>query len=498
MGGWRTRKTFRNSEDEFRKDLSLSYDDGSYAKTTQRGYWRDESSFDSFSSSERAYSEAQQYRFERLKGDGLWSETLEATKEAEEPEGFDIPVKAVAVKEGRYPGSHQLVGVDPAIWIGDSLKGTGFKFNTATPEDENARIPDLPEFLKHGAAIPPLSNCQVDLMLKLSAYYETGEPDLYYERCEMVDRHHGLAAGYIDLTSNQGSLERVIKRYTETIATGIENPFKKWMELLAERSSGFANLDNIAQFDGFCDTWRKVSKEKAFRKAYDSAVVDLYITPTLAAAKALNLTQPLSITILFDSMVHLGHKLLDSQIIPNITGETTAMPRVQDPIRRESVYISKLILMRQVYRTKSDEARKKAIQEENFQYERDTSPDGVWEKGLAAYASLVVANGKERDGILRSLAMKQKRLIFAADVEGTTFATATCDRPLKEPVLRAGALRASDPDLNGKPEEEDREKKLKPVGTWQKKGKIINGAGALTGSASMGLAAAVGLVALMA
>ncbi|KAJ3107377.1 hypothetical protein HDU97_004259 [Phlyctochytrium planicorne] len=537
------------STDEFPKDSPFSYTDGSsYGdgnEPVQRGSWREDSIPDapppSFVSSERATEEQPQGGFWReshhdtvesfqepakdswteafSNSEGSWTkafsgESEERTVKPEKLDGFDAfhpprePVRAVDVKEGKFPDSSQLVGVAPARWVGGSLKGSSFKNNavaTAPEEDKktsNSSTPDFPEFLKYGKAYPPLTNCQTDLMLKLAAYYETTDSNLYYDRCEMVDRHHGLAAGYIDLTSNQGSLEVVIKRYVETLGAGVENPFKQWMELLADTASGNVNPDDIVYFEGFCDEWEKVSKDTAFRKAYDSVVVDLYITPTFSAASALHLTQPLSITILFDSMVHLGHKLLDSKIIPNITQEMTTVSRDQDAINWEAVWISKMILLRQQYRLKSDEARKKAITEEDFEYEWDTSPDGVWEKGLAAFASLIVANGKERDGVVKSLKMEGESLKFAGDVEGTKSVTVSCDKPLdagssKVGGMKVGSLRASDPDLVKQNDDQDK-KNGKPVGSWQKIGKVTAGAAGLIGGVqSVVTAGAVALIALL-
>ncbi|KAJ3210647.1 hypothetical protein HDU67_005141 [Dinochytrium kinnereticum] len=405
------------------------------------------------------------------------------------------PIRAVDVRTGRLPEENEFVGVAPAKFVGNRIQrpAAGSRLKAADVDSpsptttENLRsttvastatgtaealVPAIPEFLKTSTvAVPGLTNCQTNLMLKLAAFYETGNSDLFYGRCGPMDRHHGYAAGYVDLTTNQGSVLRTIKTYVASLPEGTENPFQEWMELLQDTASGFANPDDIVYFEGFCDAWRETSKEKTFREAFDTTLKDLYITPTLDAARSLHLTQPLSITILFDSMLHLGPKVLDSQIIPNITRETTV---AKDG---EATFISRLILLRQQYRIKASKAMQEAMDNEDGEADWDTSPDGKWEAGLAAYASLIVANGKTKEGVALSLSMNNTVLRVAGDVNGTSKVSISCDKVDAVTLRMAGMDRAAAKDgfLSS---ENFNFADPKPIGSWQRGGKT-NSAGQL-------------------
>ncbi|KAI8835111.1 hypothetical protein BC829DRAFT_63594 [Chytridium lagenaria] len=284
--------------------------------------------------------------------------------------------------------------------------------NDDTPSSNKTLVAALPEFLKtKSIAIPGLNNCQANLLLKLAAYYETGDSNLYYGRCAPLDKHHGIAAGYVDLTVNQGSVGRVVKKYAESLPENTKNPFANYMELLADTAAGLTNPDDIVYFNGFCEVWQTVSEQPAFRAAYDSTLLDLYINPTVSAARSLHLTKPLSLTILFDSVLHLGLNVLDTKIIPNITA-TVAKDG-------EAVYISQLLILRTQYREAAAEAAKISI-ENGDEDDWDTAPDSEWKKGLAAYASLIVANGREKEGLMKSLEMSERTLAVAGDVNGTS------------------------------------------------------------------------------
>ncbi|KAI8855314.1 hypothetical protein BC829DRAFT_4984 [Chytridium lagenaria] len=301
-----------------------------------------------------------------------------------------------------------------SFWDADVEESDSFEGTESRASDSQ----ELPEILKtKDTVMLGLTNCQTNLMLKLAAFYESGSTTLDYGRCEPKDRHHGIAAGYVDLTTKQGGIERAVKNYVSMMPEGTPNPFRIYMELLADTASGTAGPDDVIFFDGFCDVWKNVSSQTPFRKAFDAALLDLYITPTIDASRSLQLKQPLSIIILFDSILHLGLGLLDSQIIPNITTSASDEP----------MFISRLLLLRKEHRQNILKLEEEAFKKQDDMEEWDTAPDSRWEAGLAAYASLVVANGKTAEGLAKSFALRESSIAVAGDVNGTQRVDIQCE-----------------------------------------------------------------------
>ncbi|KAJ3108310.1 hypothetical protein HDU96_007549 [Phlyctochytrium bullatum] len=395
-------------------------------------------------------------------------------------------VRPEDVREGKIGTERDFVGLPPAQWVGAQVQNDGWEDAldeeveraivppTGTQPAESAsatasavaEAPALPEFLKTTTpVIPGLTNCQANLMLKFASFYESGDFNLYYGRCGPRDKHHGIVAGYVDLTTRQGGLYQTILKYLEDKPENFTNPFQDYMGILKDTAAGYTVTDDIVYYEGFCDVWKKASADPSLRLAYDKTLLSMYIKPSLAAAQYRKTTLPLTLLVYFDSWLHVGEKTLDSQIWPNATHAT-------DANAGEPSFVAKVLLMRAEYRRRAEKEAREAIRENgNFDYEWDTDPEGQgrWEDGLAAYASLLQLYGKSKEGLERSFKLADKEVTVAVNANGTKTAKVACEvwkgDGSKQRALNEGLTLKGIDDA------------VQPFGSWQKAaGALANGA----------------------
>jgi Glycosyl hydrolase family 46/Legume lectin domain len=129
------------------------------------------------------------------------------------------------------------------------------------------------------------------------------DSDLFqYDR--VVDQYdgRGYVAGRGDFSVANGEALAVVETYTASVPDNAlgQTYLPALRTLAAQRSAADTGLE------GYPDAWRRASSDRVFREAQDTVMNDRYFAPAQRNARALGITSPLGVAVLYDSIIQHG------------------------------------------------------------------------------------------------------------------------------------------------------------------------------------------------
>jgi chitosanase len=132
--------------------------------------------------------------------------------------------------------------------------------------------------------------------------FETGKPSGNYAALAVLNDGAGISYGIKQFTHRSGSLLQVVEKYLASNAAAGRETIESRLPLL-KRSTKFA-IDTLASDARFKQALKGAATTKEMRDAQDSVATERYMAKAVAECRALGLSLPLSLAVVFDSVVH--------------------------------------------------------------------------------------------------------------------------------------------------------------------------------------------------
>lgn len=144
--------------------------------------------------------------------------------------------------------------------------------------------------------------------------FETGKPAGAYDALTVLNDGAGISYGIKQFTHRSGSLLQVVERYLATnAATGRETIESRLPVLKRKTKLAVAMLVGDKRFHL---ALKAAGATGEMRAAQDAIAGELYMAKALDECKALGLTLPLSLAVVYDSIVHGSWLSLSSHLGP--------------------------------------------------------------------------------------------------------------------------------------------------------------------------------------
>ncbi len=138
--------------------------------------------------------------------------------------------------------------------------------------------------------------------LAIVRIFETSQPFGDYAACVVLDDGAGISYGICQFTHRSGSLAEVVDRYLEnggkvgvTILTALRS---------ALRDTSVAAIAKLAANGPLRHALRAAAVTREMKAAQEAVAFERYLAPAIALCSKLGFTRPLSLTIVYDSLVH--------------------------------------------------------------------------------------------------------------------------------------------------------------------------------------------------
>lgn len=132
--------------------------------------------------------------------------------------------------------------------------------------------------------------------------FETGKPSGNYGALVVLNDGAGISFGIKQFTHRSGSLLQVVEKYLATDATEGRETIEARLPIL-RRTTKLA-IDTLAADGRFKDALVKASATNEMRAAQDSVATERYMAKALSECEAFGLTLPLSLAVVYDSVIH--------------------------------------------------------------------------------------------------------------------------------------------------------------------------------------------------
>lgn len=141
--------------------------------------------------------------------------------------------------------------------------------------------------------------------------FETGKPFGDYAAVAVLDDGAGVSYGRKQFTHRSGSLRQVIEKYLDGGAAVGREMFEALLPIL--RRTTKPAIETLAADAEFKKALRLAAATKAMCAAQDAVAFERYMRPAIAECRAFGFVQPLSLAVVYDSMVHGSwHRLANS------------------------------------------------------------------------------------------------------------------------------------------------------------------------------------------
>jgi hypothetical protein len=144
--------------------------------------------------------------------------------------------------------------------------------------------------------------------------FETGKPSGNYAALAVLNDGAGISYGIKQFTHRSGSLLQVVEKYLAENSETARETIESRLPLL-RRSTKLA-IDTLAGDERFKQALKDAAKTIEMRSAQDSVATERYMAKALGECKALGLALPLSLAVVFDSVVHGSWLSLSGQLGP--------------------------------------------------------------------------------------------------------------------------------------------------------------------------------------
>jgi chitosanase len=174
---------------------------------------------------------------------------------------------------------------------------------SSTVEEIRSQITDLIDAAPaHISEVPAsLTPAQKQLTEKLISLFENSTTEIQYGFAKKLNDGRGITCGRAGFTTATGDAYEVVKLYSEK---NPNNPLVRYLpelKLLAEKHS--ASTEHLK---GFVWSWSRAAKDPQFREIQDQVVDRMYFQPSVEYARRWGLKTPLSIAIIYDTIIQHG------------------------------------------------------------------------------------------------------------------------------------------------------------------------------------------------
>ncbi|MBP6001852.1 MAG: chitosanase [Pyrinomonadaceae bacterium] len=132
--------------------------------------------------------------------------------------------------------------------------------------------------------------------------FETSRPFGDYAACVVLDDGAGISYGVSQFTHRSGSLLAVVERYLKNGGTVGSNVLTQSLNALRDVSG--RSIARTSANETLKKALRAAAVTREMKVAQMAVTTELYLNPAIAACKRYGFTQPLSLAVVFDSVVH--------------------------------------------------------------------------------------------------------------------------------------------------------------------------------------------------
>lgn len=132
--------------------------------------------------------------------------------------------------------------------------------------------------------------------------FETGEPFGDYAACVVLDDGAGISYGISQFTHRSGSLCAVVERYLKL--GGIVGSAVMLECLPVLRSKTVASINKLSTNAALKKALKAAAVTREMKQAQHDVMTALYLRPAIAVCAKFGFTEPLSLAIVYDSIVH--------------------------------------------------------------------------------------------------------------------------------------------------------------------------------------------------
>jgi len=144
--------------------------------------------------------------------------------------------------------------------------------------------------------------------------FETGKPNGDYAAIAVFNDGAGISYGIKQFTHRSGSLLQVVEKYLASGATEGRETIESRLPLL-RRVTKLA-IDTLAADGRFKQALTAAAKTKEMRSAQHAVALERYMKPAVDECRAFGLELPLSLAVVYDSMVHGSWRSLAEHLGP--------------------------------------------------------------------------------------------------------------------------------------------------------------------------------------
>ncbi len=180
--------------------------------------------------------------------------------------------------------------------------GTGYTVGTTTAVTGTITNDDF--------GLTPLQKQRAEQLTSLS---ENSSIELKYGFAEIVTQGgipdgRGITAGRAGFTSGTGDMYLVVKEYTTQVPNNTLAIFLPRLEQLNTQfiANNYNPIGDTTGLDGLIPAWQALGNNPTFRAVQDTISDQLYYQPAMIAATPLGLSLPLSLAVLYDTIIQHG------------------------------------------------------------------------------------------------------------------------------------------------------------------------------------------------
>lgn len=138
--------------------------------------------------------------------------------------------------------------------------------------------------------------------LAIVRVFETSRPFGDYAACVVLDDGAGISYGICQFTHRSGSLAEVVDRY-------LENGGKVGVAIMTASRSALGDtspkaITRLAANTAFRNALRAAAVTREMKSAQEAVAFNRYLAPSIALCAKFGFTRPLSLAVVYDSLVH--------------------------------------------------------------------------------------------------------------------------------------------------------------------------------------------------
>ena len=154
----------------------------------------------------------------------------------------------------------------------------------------------------------------IEKAMAIVSIFETGKPRGSYAALAVLNDGAGISYGVKQFTHRSGSLLQVIEKYLATGATSERQTIESRLPVL-RRATKLA-IDSLASDERFKRALKEAAATPEMRAAQDAVAGSRYMKTALGECRAFGLTLPLSLAVVYDSIVHGSWRSLAEHLGP--------------------------------------------------------------------------------------------------------------------------------------------------------------------------------------